>query len=85
MNRQQLQIYRVIDKADKLGRIGVFELLQKPYEEFGANLDALRSAMITDFVFSTKDCPDDKEMEYMMKSITDIVLMMKIILEESES
>lgn len=84
MNKQQLQIYRVIDKADKLGRIGVFELLQKPYEEFGANLDVLRSAMITNFIFSTKDCPDDQEMEYMMKSVAGIVLIMKTILEESE-
>lgn len=81
MNQQQLQIYRVLDKADKLGKHGVFELLQKPFGEFGANLDARRAFLLTNFVFSTKDCSPDMEMVSMIESILDIILIMNMIQE----
>lgn len=47
-----LQILRTIDKFDKIGRDGVVELLQKPAEEFGADLDPVRAAMVGLFLDS---------------------------------
>ena len=42
----ELQALRCIDKFDKIGRDGVVELLQKPPEEFGANLDPVSAGVI---------------------------------------
>lgn len=44
------QILRTIDKHDKLGTDGVVELLQKPPEEFGCDLDPIRAGLIGQFL-----------------------------------
>ena len=46
----KLQVLRTIDKFDKIGRDGVVELLQKPEEEFGANLLPVQAELIGDFL-----------------------------------
>ena len=46
----KLQTLRTIDKFDKIGRDGVVELLQKPLEEFGANLDPIQAELIGIFL-----------------------------------
>lgn len=50
MNSQQLQILRSIDKCDKIGINGVIELLQRPEEEFGANLNPVLANLIGMFL-----------------------------------
>ena len=47
---QRLQVMRSIDKFDKIGRDGVVELLQKPDDEFGANLDPVRAELVGMFL-----------------------------------
>lgn len=50
VNARYLQALRSIDKFDKIGRGGVVELLQKPEEEFGANLDPVQAELIGMFL-----------------------------------
>lgn len=50
MDQRYLQVLRSIDKFDKIGREGVVELLQKPVEEFGADLDPVRAGLIGQFL-----------------------------------
>ncbi len=47
---QKLAVLRSLDKADKLGRAGVVELLQKPFDEFGANLDPITAELLGQYV-----------------------------------
>lgn len=50
---QYMQVLRSIDKFDKIGRDGVVALLQKPLEEFGANLDPVRAELVGMFLDTT--------------------------------
>ncbi len=47
---RKIQILRTIDKTDKIGVDGVIELLQKPPEEFGANLLPHEAMLIGEFL-----------------------------------
>jgi len=47
-----IQVLRCIDKCDKIGVDEVVMLLQKPDNEFGANLDAVRANLIGQFLQS---------------------------------
>lgn len=49
-NIQYIQICRSIDKFDKIGRDGVVFLLQKPIEEFGANISPVHAELIGRFL-----------------------------------
>lgn len=50
MNQKEIQVLRIVDKFKKIGADGVMELLQKPYENHGANLDPLRAGMVVAFL-----------------------------------
>lgn len=52
---QKTAVLRTIDKVDKLGVAGVVELLQKPPEEFGADLDPVRAAFFGMFLSAGSD------------------------------
>lgn len=52
-NSQYLQVLRSIDKFDKIGRDGVVALLQKPVDEFGANLDPVRAELVGMYLDTT--------------------------------
>lgn len=58
-NPQYLQVLRSIDKFDKIGRDGVVALLQKPVEEFGANLDPIRAELIGMFLDTRGDTNEE--------------------------
>jgi histidyl-tRNA synthetase len=53
MDEQYLQVLRSIDKYDKIGVDDVVELLQKPIEEFGANLDPISARFFGLFLKTT--------------------------------
>lgn len=50
MTEQEAQTLRTMDKFDKIGAAGVVELLQKPFEDFGANLTKEQAEIIGFFV-----------------------------------
>lgn len=66
MNDRYLQVLRSIDKFDKIGRDGVLSLLQKPVEEFGANLDPV-SAGIVGLFLDTSGETNDQTISNMME------------------
>lgn len=52
MRATEIQILRTVDKLDKIGVPGVIDLLQKPAEKFGANLDPVRAELVGSFLNS---------------------------------
>lgn len=58
---EQLAVLRTVDKYDKLGRQGVVDLLQKPLEEFGADLMPWQAELIGDFIESGKGSASNEE------------------------
>lgn len=64
---ENLQILRTIDKYDKLGPEGTYELLQKSPEEFGAGLDRVSASLIVDFL-GTKGSSNDETLNNMEKA-----------------
>jgi hypothetical protein len=63
-----VQVLRTIDKYDKIGEEGIEVLLQKPLEEFGANLDPIRAELITRFV-AVKGVNNSDTLDKMSKSL----------------
>ena len=66
MTPERLQVFRTIDKFDKLGKDGVIELIQKPVSEFGANLMPWQAVLIGE-IFDTKGAFNNETLSNLSK------------------